>query len=160
MAAFVYEGLLLFGIGLIPGAIGALFTALSKSEHPPSHDALLRVITLTIYAIYFTSYWSSRGQTLPMQTWQIRVVTLAGGPLSIAQAFLRFVASCVWFAPAVLLSGWNGWTRWQGLVAVAVGVVAYALLALAHPRRQFWHDALCGTQLVTQHRFTETARSA
>ena len=152
MAAFVYEGLLLFGIGLIPGAIGALFVALSSSAHPPARDATLRVITFAIYAIYFTWYWSARGQTLPMQTWHIRVVTLAGAPLTAGRAFARFVASCAWFAPAALLAGWNGWTRWQGLAAVAVGVVAYALLALAHPRRQFWHDALCGTQLVTQLR--------
>ena len=34
MAAFVYEGLLLFGIGLVPGAIGALFFALTGQHHP------------------------------------------------------------------------------------------------------------------------------
>lgn len=149
MSAFVYEGLLLFGIGLIPGAIGALFVALSSTPHPPLRDAELRVITFAIYAAYFTWFWSARGQTLPMQTWHIRVTTLAGGPLSVTRALLRFVASCAWFAPAALLSEWNGWTRWQGLAAAGIGVTAYALLALAHPRRQFWHDALCGTQLVS-----------
>ena len=157
MAAFVYEGLLLFGIGLIPGAIGAALVALSSSAHPPPQDGALRAITFAIYAIYFTWYWSARGQTLPMQTWHIRVVTLAGRPLTAGRAFMRFVASCAWFAPAALLAGWNGWTRWQGLAAVAVGVGAYALLALAHPRRQFWHDALCGTQLVTQLRVKKQA---
>ena len=160
MAAFIYEGLLLFGIGLIPGAIGAVFVAVSNSPHPLPHDAALRVVTFVIYAIYFTSYWSGRGQTLPMQTWHIRVVTLAGEPLTKARALLRFFASCAWFAPAVLLSAWNGWMRWQGLAAVAVGVIAYAMLALAHPRRQFWHDAICGTKLVTEHGGAKDARRA
>ncbi len=32
--------------------------------------------------------------------------------------------------------------------AQPVGVVGYALLALLHPQHQFWHDAICGTQLV------------
>lgn len=148
MACFVYEGLILFGIGLIPGAIGALFVALTGHQHPLQSDTALRLITFTIYAVYFTWFWSVRGQTLPMQTWHIRVVTAQGAPLTQARALMRFIASCAWFAPATLLASINGWSRWQGLGAIAVGVVAYALLALLHPQRQFWHDALCGTRLI------------
>ncbi len=148
MACFVYEGLILFGVGLIPGAIGALFVALTGHQHPLQSDAALRVITFIIYAVYFTWFWSVRGQTLPMQTWHIRVVTATGEALTQARALLRFLASCAWFAPAALLASINGWTRWQGLAAIAVGVIAYALLALLHPQRQFWHDALCGTRLI------------
>ncbi|MBC7732555.1 MAG: RDD family protein [Bacteriovorax sp.] len=149
MASFVYEGLLLFGIGLIPGALGALFVALTGHQHPLQSDAALRVITLVIYAVYFSWFWSTRGQTLPMQTWHIRVVTVEGRRLTQTRALARFAASCAWFAPAALLAALNGWTRWQGLAAAAVGVAGYAMLALLHPRQQFWHDALCGTQLVT-----------
>ena len=148
MASFVYEGLLLFGIGLIPGAIGALFVALTGHEHPLQSDTALRVITLVIYAVYFSWFWSARGQTLPMQTWHIRVVTADGRPLSQTRALARFVAACAWFAPGATIAALNHWTRWQALAAVAVGVIAYALLALLHPQRQFWHDALCGTRLV------------
>lgn len=149
MASFVYEGLLLFGIGLVPGAIGALFVALTGHRHPLQSDAALRVITFSIYAIYFTWFWSARGQTLPMQTWNLRIVTNENTPLSQPRALARFVASCAWFAPAALLATLNGWTRWQGLAAAFVGAVAYALLALLHPRRQFWHDAVCGTQIIS-----------
>ena len=78
MASFVYEGLLLFGIGLIPGALGALFVALTGHQHPLQSDTALRLITLLIYAVYFSWFWSARGQTLPMQTWHIRVVTAKG----------------------------------------------------------------------------------
>ena len=148
MASFVYEGLILFGIGLIPGAIGALFVALTGHQHPLQSDAALRVITFVIYGVYFTWFWSARGQTLPMQTWHIRVVTARGVRLTQARALARYVASCAWFAPAALLTVLNGWTGWHGLAAIAVGVVAYALLALLHPQRQFWHDALSGTRLV------------
>ena len=149
MASFVYEGLLLFGIGLIPGAIGALFVALTGHQHPLQSDAVLRVITFGIYAIYFTWFWSARGQTLPMQTWNLRIVTNDGTALSQPRALARFVASCAWFAPAALLATLNGWTRWQGLAAAFIGAVAYALFALLHPRRQFWHDAVCGTQIIS-----------
>jgi len=148
MASFVYEGLLLFGVGLIPGAIGALFYALTGQHHPLQSEQSLRLITLAIYAIYFTWFWSTRGQTLAMRTWQIRVQTADGHRLSQPRAFLRFVAACAWFAPAAILAHLNGWTGWPALGAVAIGVVAYALLTLLHPQRQFWHDALCGTRLV------------
>jgi uncharacterized RDD family membrane protein YckC len=37
---------------------------------------------------------------------------------------------------------------WPTLVAVVIGIVVYALLALAAPERQFWHDIVCGTRLV------------
>jgi uncharacterized RDD family membrane protein YckC len=149
MACFVYEGLLLFGIGLIPGAIGAIFTAVSGHQHWLQSDNALRVITFVIYGIYFTWFWSARGQTLAMQTWHIRVVTADGRRLTQARALARYIASCAWFAPAALLTIVNGWTAWHGLAAAAIGVVAYALLALLHPQRQFWHDAVCGTRLIT-----------
>jgi len=148
MACFVYEGMMLFGIGLIPGAVGAMFTALTGHTHPLQSDTALRVIAFVIYGVYFTWFWSRRGQTLPMQTWHIRVVTQSGEPLSQQRALMRYLASCAWFAPATLIATLNGWSRWDALAAVAVGIVAYALLALLHPQRQFWHDALCGTQLI------------
>ncbi|MEO6031743.1 MAG: RDD family protein [Burkholderiaceae bacterium] len=148
MASFVYEGLLLFGIGLIPGALGALFVALTGYQHPLQTDAALRIVTFAIYALYFSWFWSARGQTLPMQTWHIRVVTSQGAPLSRWRALARYLASWAWVAPAALIAHLNGWTPVESLVAVGVGVVAYALLALAHPQRQFWHDALCATRLI------------
>ena len=148
MACFVYEGMILLGVGLIPGAIGALFTALTGQQHPLQSDSVPRLIAFVIYAVYFTWFWSVRGQTLPMQTWQIRVVTDRGQPLSQLRALARFIAACAWFAPAALLSKWNGWAGWNALAAMAIGVVAYALLALLHPQRQFWHDAVCRTRLI------------
>ena len=148
MGSLVYEGLLLFGIGLIPGAIGALLIARAGRQHPPQNDFVLEIITLAIYAVYFTWFWSARGQTLPMQTWHIRVVTAQGGPLSRARALVRFAASCAWVVPAVIVAHLNGWSPRQTLVAAGIGIVGYALLALLHPQRQFWHDAVCGTRLI------------
>jgi uncharacterized RDD family membrane protein YckC len=158
MASFVYEGLLLFGIGLIPGAVGALFVALTGQQHPLQSGTALQVITFVIYGVYFTWFWSKRGQTLPMQTWHIRVVTAEGQQLSQGQALLRFFAACLWVAPATVLAMLNGWSKWQALGAVGVGVVVYALLALLHPQRQFWHDVICGTRLITA--LPEPRRSA
>jgi uncharacterized RDD family membrane protein YckC len=148
MACFVYEGLLLFGLGLLSGALGAAFVALTGKDHPLQGDAALRIFTFVLFGIYFTWFWSMRGQTLPMQTWHLKLLTREGRPLSQRRALARYLAACLWFVPATLLALLNDWRGWTALGAVGIGVIAYALLSWLHPQRQFWHDALCGTALV------------
>ena len=148
MACFVYEGLLLFGIGLIPGVIGAIVFAHSGPQHPLQTESALRWFAFVLYGVYFVGFWSTRGQTLAMQTWHIRLVTRDGQRVGRLRALARYLAACVWFAPAALLAAANHWGPWASLLAIAVGVVAYALLTLLQPQRQFWHDVLCGTRLV------------
>jgi uncharacterized RDD family membrane protein YckC len=154
MASFVYEGLILFGILLIPGAVGALIVAVTGQQHSARSDIALQVISFAIYAAYFTWFWTQRGQTLPMQTWRIKVVTADGHPLSWARAFVRYLASWLWVAPAAIIAALNHWSfreEPRAMVASAsVGVLGYALLALALPQRQFLHDLICSTKLVTE----------
>lgn len=148
MASFVYEAMILFGIGLVPGLIGALFLAQTGHLSPWQSDTVLRVFAFLVYGIYFAWFWSARGQTLPMQTWRIRVETGAGANLSQWRALLRYLAAWIWIAPPALAASALGWGPWAALVALGAWIAFYAALSRAHPRRQFWHDALCGTQLV------------
>jgi len=156
MASFVYEGLILFGILLIPGAVGAIIVAVTGQQHSAQGDVALQVISFAIYAAYFTWFWTQRGQTLPMQTWHIKVVTADGRPLSWQRAFIRYLASWLWVAPAAIIAALNHWSFREdprAMVACAsVGVLGYALLALVLPQRQFLHDLICGTQLITETR--------
>jgi uncharacterized RDD family membrane protein YckC len=85
-----------------------------------------------------------------MQTWHVRLVTREGRPLAWGRAVARYLLSWLWFLPALLalhLSGLAG--GWTSFGAVLAGVLAYAALARLHPDRQYWHDAVCGTRLVT-----------
>ena len=145
LASLLYEGLLLFGIGLLSGAIGASLFALTGQQHART----LIAINFMIYAGYFAWQWSARGQTLAMRSWHIRVVTADGKPLTWARALARFGLACLWVAPAWALSLWNGWHGWQMLGATAVGIAAYAALAALMPGHQFLHDIACGTRLIT-----------
>jgi uncharacterized RDD family membrane protein YckC len=149
MACFVYEAMILFGIGLIPGLIGAVFVAQTGQRHPWQSDTALRIYAFIIYGIYFVWFWSARGQTLPMQTWHIRLETGSGALLSQPRALARYLACWVWLAPPALVASSLHWTPWQALGAVAGWIVCYAALALLHPQHQFWHDALCRTRLVS-----------
>ena len=149
MACFAYEATLLFGLALIPGVLGAFFFAQTGQRHPLQSEAALRVYALILYGVYFVWLWSTRGQTLAMQTWKIRVVTADGNRLSQSRALARYAACCcAWFGPATLIAAALHWPPARSLGAIAAGIAGYALLALVEPDRQFWHDRLCGTRLV------------
>ena len=149
MICFVYEATLLFGIALIPAVLGTLFFAQTGQGHPLQGENVVRAFALVVYGIYFIGCWSVRGQTLAMQTWRIRVVAADGRRIGQARALARYAACCIgWFAPALLVAAALHLEPWPTLAAVALGIVFYALLALAAPGRQFWHDIVCGTRLV------------
>jgi len=149
MACFVYEATLLFGLGLIPGVIGAWFVAQTGQSHPLQSEAALQIFALLFYGVYFVWFWATRGQTLAMQTWRIRLLRSDGASVSQSRALARYAACCIaWFVPATIASAALHLTPLRSLVAYAIGIAVYALLALAEPDRQFWHDRLCGTRLV------------
>lgn len=145
MACWLYEGMLLFGVVFIAGY---LFSALSQTRHALDHRHGLQAFIFLILGIYFTWFWS-RGQTLAMKTWHIRLTDVEGRAVSQPQALVRYLLSWLWFLPPLGLR--LVWDLPAAEVAVlAVGWVAiWALLSRFHPARQFWHDALAGTRLVS-----------
>ena len=100
--------------------------------------------------IYFVWFWSHGGQTVAMQTWHIRLVDRNGRPVSQRRALARYLLAWLWFVPALALAhAWGLGSAGAIFGLLSAGVLVYALLAQLHPQRQFWHDALCGTRLVT-----------
>lgn len=146
MAAFVYEGVLLFGVLM---AAGLLFSGLTQQRHALQGKTGLQTFLFVILAIYFTWFWSRSGQTVAMKAWHIRLLRADGQPVRQAQALLRYVLAWLWFVPAWATAHL---ADAQGMVALgaimAVGVLAYAALVWLRPDRQFWHDAVCGTRLI------------
>jgi uncharacterized RDD family membrane protein YckC len=147
MAAFIYEGVLLFGVLVMAGY---LYSSLTQQHHALKGQTGLQAFLFVVLAIYFVWFWSHGGQTVAMRAWHVRLVDRQGGPVSEGRAALRYLASWIWFMPA-LSSAWLAGlhSSTEIFVLLGVGVLAYALLSLWHPERQFWHDALCGTRLVT-----------
>jgi uncharacterized RDD family membrane protein YckC len=147
MASFTYEGVLLFGVVMIAGY---LFSSLTQQRHALLGRHALQAFLFVVLGIYFTWFWSRGGQTVAMKAWHVRLVDSAGRPISQARALLRYLLSWLWFMPAlaiVWLSGLSSPGSAFGIVFA--GVVAYALLTRLHPQRQFFHDVLLGTRLVT-----------
>lgn len=147
MAVFAYEGVLLFGVLF---AVGYLWSALTQQRHALQGQSGLQAFVFVVLAVYFVVFWSRGGQTVAMRAWEVRLVTADGAPVGPGRALLRYLASWLWFVPALLAARLAGLrSALEIFVLLGVGVAAYALLALLHPQRQFLHDALCGTRLVS-----------
>ena len=145
MACWVYEGVLLFGVVFIAGY---LFSTLSQTRNAMDNRAGMQVFLFLVFGLYFVWFWS-KGQTLAMKTWHIRLVDHQGLPVSKARALLRYALSWVWFLPPlVAVAPYKLSVPETGLLTVG-WIVVWALTSRLHPQRQFWHDAWAGTRLVS-----------
>ena len=146
LAAFLYEGVLLFGIVWVVGIVYGIVT----NQRHALHGALgLKATLFVALGLYFVYFWSRHGQTLAMKTWHLRLQAPDGGPPSPARAAIRYLLAWLWFLPALALVGlWEIKGGGPTFVIVLAGVGVYAALARLHPARQFLHDAMCGTRIV------------
>lgn len=123
LTSFFYEGLVVFSICLIgfllPQIVFSGFGMQSTGKGLWLHVGLLLMV-------YFLWCWLNGGQTLPMKTWRLRLVSEDGNRLRPAQALLRYLAA--W--PSVCLAG--------------IGI----FWALIDKDQQFLHDRLAGTRIV------------
>jgi uncharacterized RDD family membrane protein YckC len=148
MACWMYEGMLMFGVVFIAGY---LFSTLSQTRHALDNRLPLQAFLFVVFGIYFTWFWS-RGQTLAMKTWNIRLVDRNGQPVTQARAFARYLLSWLWFLPPLAALAPFGLTAGESVVIILGWVAVWAILSRFHPEQQFWHDALAGTRLITSPR--------
>jgi len=147
LAAFLYEGVLLFGVLMIAGIAYSASTGL---RDPDAQGTVgLRIFLFLVLGLYFGWFWSHGGQTVAMKAWHIRLTDAHGGPVAMPRALVRYVLSWLWFAPALLTAHLSGLKSGGSLCGIVVsGVLAYAALSRFSSERQFWHDMVCGTRLV------------
>ncbi len=143
MACWLYEGMLMFGVVFIAGY---LFGTLTQTRHALDNRHALQAFLFVVFGIYFVWFWS-RGHTLAMKTWHIRVVDSQGRAISQWRALLRYLLSWLWFLPPLAAYA-AGVPVLATLLLLALWVILWALASHLHPQRQFWHDALAGTRLV------------
>jgi uncharacterized RDD family membrane protein YckC len=146
LAAFVYEGVLLFGVLMIAALAYGLAT---QQRHALVGMHGLQLFLFLVLGLYFTWFWSHGGQTVAMKTWQVRLLSRDGQAVGVARAWLRYVLSWLWFVPA-LVGIYLAGLRSGGAISLALlaGILGYAQLARLNPRRQFLHDLISRTELV------------
>lgn len=146
LAAFLYEGVLLFGVVML---VGMLFGVATQQRHALHGREGLQAVLFLVLSLYFIWFWTHGGQTLAMKTWHVRLVREDGRPPSLPQAAARVLLSWLWFAPALLLAWAIQWHQGKPIAGlITAWVVAYAMASYLLPHRQFLHDVLCRTRVI------------
>ena len=122
LISLAYEGVLLFAILFVASY---LFLSLARDAQSGLPRLAFQIYVLAVCGAYFVFCWARGGQTLPMKTWRIRLVTGQGDSLAVSRALQRYL-----LAVPCMLSG--------------IGV----LWALFDRDRQFLHDRLAKTCIV------------
>lgn len=146
LAAFMYEGVLLFGLLMVVGGIYSVTTNQRHALH--GREGMMATLFLAL-SIYFMWFWTHGGQTLAMKTWHLRLVSTQGRPLSLTQALQRYLASWLWLMPPWLGAWLAGWHQSKWLYgAMAIWMLIYTSLTWLLPQKQFLHDTICGTCVI------------
>ena len=131
LAAIVYDSLLV--LPMIMAVVGAatgiavLITGDTGNDDfsatlPP---AIVQGLSITCILLFYSYFWSLKGQTLGMQAWRIRLRRIDGGDIRLSHVARR--------ALAVILS----------LLPLGAGF----LWCLVDRNGRYWHDYLSGTEL-------------
>ena len=144
LAAWIYEGLLLFALCALTALV---FSYVTHSTHALAHRVELQILLFVVIGMYFSWFWS-KGQTLAMKTWRLKITDTLGKPLSIRRAAVRYMLSWLWFAPPLLALAFADLNKTRLYGAMLGWIVMYVLIAWLHPSKQFLHDRLAGTRLI------------
>jgi len=135
----------MFGVVFLSGY---LFGTLSQTRNALDNRHPLQAFLFVVFGIYFVWFWS-KGQTLAMKTWNIRLVDHNGNAVTQLRALKRYALSWIWFLPPLVAVAPFSLPGAEVVVIVVGWVAIWALLSRFHPQGQFWHDAWAGTRLVS-----------
>lgn len=150
-ASMMYESILLFGVVF---TAAYLFDTLTQSRSGLTFRHERQLVLFVAIGIYFFFSWRRKGQTLPMKTWDIRLVDKYGQVPGAKVLLLRYLL--IW--PIPLLAAYV-----VRLAANATGYASTDLLIVFTPFALFiatWldrdglflHDRLLGTRLIDSPR--------
>jgi uncharacterized RDD family membrane protein YckC len=145
--SMVYEAFLLLAVEMLATALYMLVTG---NRQDPIFQHGRNAVLFLVALAYFVHSWTDSGHTLAMKTWRLKVVQPGYARLPLKIAVLRYFLAWGWFVPALLVCSAAGLhDKRQIGIALFVGMVGWALTAFLDKDRQFLHDKLAGTRLIS-----------
>jgi len=145
LTVMLYEAVLLFGVIAIAGL---LFSITFQQRNALYLRHALQYWLFFVVGAYFVWFWIHSGQTLPMKTWRMRLVTAEGHAVPLKRAIARYLLAWLWFLPGLAIAWLLGAKAWMAVALILANMLAWALSARLHPSRQFLHDRIVGTRIV------------
>jgi uncharacterized RDD family membrane protein YckC len=109
-----------------------------------------QVVFVLVAAAYFIHAWTGSGHTLAMKTWRIKLVKVGFATVPMHSAVLRFIYAWGFFLPALSICyAFHLTSKSQVAIALAINIVAWGLTVFLDNDRQFLHDRLAGTRLIS-----------
>lgn len=143
----MYEGVLLFGVVFLAGY---LFDTLTQSRNALMLRHGRQAVLFIAIGVYFIMCWRKRGQTLPMKTWNIRLVGGDGAGPAIGTLALRYLL--IWPVPLLAALLVLAASRATGYSSTDLFIVFAPFTSFIwtwfDKDGQFLHDRLLGTRLV------------
>ncbi|WP_338881328.1 RDD family protein [Achromobacter veterisilvae] len=145
-ACMMYEAVLLFGVVFLAGY---LMDTLTQSKNALDLRPVRQAWLFVAIGAYFVLCWRRRGQTLPMKTWNIRLVDRDGNTPSTSRLVLRYIL--VW--PLVLAGAAVVWAAasasdWPSMdMFIVAAPFTIFIWSWFDPDGQFLHDRILGTRL-------------
>ena len=147
-ACMMYEGVLLFAVVFLAAY---LFDTLTQSRTGLTFRAGRQAVIFVAIGIYFLACWRYGGQTLPMKTWNVRLIDRDGKTPAFTRLVLRYLL--LWVVPLVF----------AGIIWLLVQLTTYSSIymlivfapftqfawSLFDRDKQFLHDRLLGTRLIS-----------
>lgn len=120
----LYESLVVFSILLIGFLLPQIVLSGFNLALAPR---MLWLHVVLLLLAYFVWCWLNGGQTLPMKTWKLRLISDEGSAIRPLQAVLRYLAA------------------WPSILFFGIGI----FWALFDKDGQFLHDRIAGTRIVS-----------
>ena len=108
------------------------------------------IFAFIVVGAYFIHSWSGSGFTLAMKTWRIKIVRVGYARVPFRNSAIRYVFSWGWVLPGGLIYYVAGIHNWKAMsLSMLSGAILWGLTAFLDKDRQFLHDRLAGTRLIS-----------
>jgi uncharacterized RDD family membrane protein YckC len=121
LASMAYEAILLFAVAFFAAWVFYFASGGADTTRPGLARLELQLFIILVFGAYFVWSWLHGGQTLAMKAWKVRLVDVTP-----VKALVRFLIACITVPTGISLA-------W----------------ALFDRDRQFLHDRLAGTRLIS-----------
>lgn len=157
LIALVYETFLVTAVVML-GLF--LFLLAAQGLAPGVKEIAIQFVLFIVAGVYFIYCWTDSGHTLAMKTWHIKLVKVGHKKVPVRSAVLRYLLAWGWVLPAIIVCWAFGLRGKEMALTVTIGVIGWSLTVFLDKDRQFLHDKLAGTRLISLPKQAKAAAKA